>query len=303
MVMKGVSSEGSRSNPSFKPTAALRHDPRHTSFAAHWPSKCDVFGLNVSQTSYAEVTEKIIDAVQEGRSLVVDFVSVDPLVQSVRSESLREKINSFEIVCPDGHPVRVAMNVLHDARQMDRVCGPDTTTCLLSRASELGIPVFFYGSTDAVLAGIMATIERRFGDLIVAGTYSPPFRPLSATEKAGVIEMINTSGARMTFVGLGAPRQSEFAFEFRDKIHGALLCTGAAFEFLAGTKRRAPNWMQRYGIEWFYRLLQEPRRLLYRYTVNNVVYLRLLITAIIKKHLNAVTEGRLSFRRPTDLDA
>jgi exopolysaccharide biosynthesis WecB/TagA/CpsF family protein len=188
-------------------------------------------------------------------------------------------INGFEVACPDGHPVRIAMNHLCGAGLEDRVCGPDTCEILLLKASQQGISVFFYGSTPQTLEALEKNVLLRWPQLKIAGTHSPPFRPLTPGEEDEVANRINASGAGLVFIGLGAPRQSIFAARMQEKIHAGMLCVGAAFDFLAKTKRRAPQWMQKSGMEWFYRLVQEPRRLARRYTLTNSLFLLLLLRA------------------------
>ena len=113
----------------------------------------------------------------------------------------------------------------------------------------------------------------------IAGAESPPFRPLTAAEDDALVERINGSGARIVLVGLGCPKQDHFAYEHRDRLEAVQLCVGAVFDFYAGHKSVAPEWMQRYGLEWLHRLASEPRRLWRRYLTTNSIYLYKLATA------------------------
>ncbi len=240
-----------------------------------WPEKVELFGVRLSVTDYATLTRNVMDAADRESSFVVDFISVDPLVQARGSLELQTAINTFECVCPDGHPVRVAMNHLRGTQLTDRVCGPDSMLRLVAAASERSVPVYFYGSQPETLEKLTAALTRQFPSLRVAGSYAPPFRPLTPAEEDDVTAAIAASGARLVFVGLGAPRQSLFALRFRDRLPIGWICVGAAFDFLAGTKSRAPQWMQRGGLEWLFRLASEPRRLAKRYLVRNSVFVML----------------------------
>ena len=246
-----------------------------------WPNKVQVFGVGLSCTDYDDATDCIIAAAQRGERFVVDFISVDPLVQSTELPPLKASINRSELVCPDGHPVRVAMNLLHGSGLKDRVCGPDTTDLLLRKAENIGLGVYFYGSTEATLVLLSEALKLRYPQLLVSGLYSPPFRELSIAEQADVVRVINESGAKLVFIGLGAPKQSLFADRVRNDVNCGLLCVGAAFGFLAGTETRAPVWMRKTGLEWCFRLAGNPKRLLKRYSVTNVKFLRLLFAQLL----------------------
>lgn len=123
----------------------------------------------------------------------------------------------------------------------------------------------------------------RLPDLEIAGYESPPFRPLTPEEDAEVVRRINNSGAGIVFIGLGCPKQDLFAYEHRDRIHAIQVCVGAAFDFHAGSQPMAPSWMQKRGLEWLYRLIQEPRRLWRRYLVTNSVFLAKLAVAMCRR--------------------
>jgi exopolysaccharide biosynthesis WecB/TagA/CpsF family protein len=123
-------------------------------------------------------------------------------------------------------------------------------------------------------------MQHLFPKLIVAGAESPPYRPLTPREDAAVVERINVSGASLVFVGLGAPKQDVFAYQHRGRIQAVQVCVGAAFDFLAGEKPMAPPWMQRSGLEWLFRLIQEPGRLWKRYLVTNSLFICMLVLAL-----------------------
>ena len=147
---------------------------------------------------------------------------------------------------------------------------------LCRSAARQGISIYLYGSTSLVLELLVRRLIERCPGLRIAGYESPPFRPLTIEEDRAVVDRINGSGAGMVFLGLGLPKQDHFAFEHRDRIAAVQICVGAAFDFHAGAKRTAPTWMQRKGLEWLFRLTQEPRRLWRRYLTTNAIFVALV---------------------------
>jgi N-acetylglucosaminyldiphosphoundecaprenol N-acetyl-beta-D-mannosaminyltransferase len=240
-----------------------------------WPAKHDVFGVNVSATCYDEVVKKVIAAASKGQSALVDFMPVHGLIPAVNDPKHLARLNQFEIVAPDGQPVRWALNYFYKAGLTDRVYGPELTWRLCGAAAEAGIGIYLFGSTQEVLEKLQKRLVEAFPKLHIAGAESPPFRPLTPDEDLAAVERINASGAGLLFLGTGSPRQEVFAFEHRESIHAVQLCVGAAFDFHAGTKKIAPPWMQKRGLEWLFRLTQEPGRLWKRYLTMNTRYVML----------------------------
>ena len=250
-----------------------------------WPTKHDVLGVAVSATTYDEAVAAVMKAAAESEKAVVSLHAVHALVTASRDPALREAVNQFNMVAPDGQPVRWALNRLHGAGLNDRVYGPEFMLRLCRQAALEGVAVYLYGSTQPVLDALEAALAEKYPDLKIAGVESPPFRPLTEDEDQAVVERINASGARIVFLGLGAPKQDVFAHEHRDRIEAVQVCVGAAFDFHAGALKMAPPWMQRSGLEWFYRLVREPRRLWRRYLVTNSIFLAGLAPALVKRAL------------------
>lgn len=251
-----------------------------------WPKKHDVLGVQVSATTYAEIIELLIEAATNRARAIVDFSPVDIIVQAARNPVFLSKINSFNIVCPDGQPVRWWLNHFHAAGLRERVCGTTTMLQLCDAAARSQVPIYLYGSTLQTLAKLRVRLLGLYPNLLIAGIDSPPFRPLTPEEDLAVVERISASGAGIVFVGIGAPKQENFAWDHREKIQAVQLCVGAAFDFIAGTKKRAPEWMQRVGLEWLHRLGSEPRRLGERYCKSNVQFLIAVITAVVRLRID-----------------
>jgi N-acetylglucosaminyldiphosphoundecaprenol N-acetyl-beta-D-mannosaminyltransferase len=229
------------------------------------PQRYPVAGVLVSQVNYAQATAAIVDAAERRTSLVAAATSVHGVATAARDGRFRAALNTFEIVTPDGQPVRWALNALHAAGLTDRVYGPTLMLDLCRQAAAANLSVYLYGSTPAVLDRLQRRLRDLTPELRIAGAYSPPFRALTPDEDAAAVARIRASGARIIFVGLGCPRQELWAAEHRACFDAPLVCVGAAFDFHAGALPQAPGWMQARGLEWFFRLMMEPRRLWRRY--------------------------------------
>jgi exopolysaccharide biosynthesis WecB/TagA/CpsF family protein len=246
------------------------------------PIRYDLFGIMVSATDYRQAEEAVMQAAKSGVAATVAHMPVHGLMTVVADENFRAVLNSFDMVCPDGHPVRWALNSIYKLKLKDRVYGPDFMLMLCRRAAAEKIPIYLYGSTQPVLDALKENLSKRFPGLMIAGAESPPFRKLTDEEDRQVVERINGSGARLVFIGLGCPKQEHFAYEHKSSIKAVQLCVGAAFDFLAGTKVQAPKWMQNAGLEWLFRLVSEPIRLGPRYFITNTRFIIRFVMAKIK---------------------
>jgi exopolysaccharide biosynthesis WecB/TagA/CpsF family protein len=247
-----------------------------------WPRKHSLFGIRVSATTYEEAARMILAAARDHRSAIVDHMPVHGLIEADKNASFRAMINRFDIVAPDGQPVRWALNWLYKAGLPDRVYGPELMLRLCGEASRQGIRIYLYGSAPAVVERLRNNLTENFPGLSIAGWESPPFRALSSEEDAAVVHRINGSGAGIVFIGLGCPKQEIFAFEHRNSLRAVQICVGAAFDFHAGNKKMAPEWMQRNSLEWLFRMLQEPKRLWKRYLYTNGRFVLKVLSHIAK---------------------
>jgi N-acetylglucosaminyldiphosphoundecaprenol N-acetyl-beta-D-mannosaminyltransferase len=209
----------------------------------------------------------------ERRQEYVCVVSVHGLVVAQRDPVIRHALNHCGMATEDGMPL-VWWSLLAGFPQARRVCGSD----LLNEVCAFGVPRkfrhYFYGASPKVVEQLIDRLQKRHPGLCVAGYRSPPFRPLTAAEDAGDIAAINEAEPDFVWVGLGMPKQEKWMVEHLGKINAtALIGVGAAFDFHAGTKPRAPVWMQHAGLEWLFRLLTEPRRLAHRYLIDNTLFI------------------------------
>ncbi len=234
--------------------------------------KRDLFGVQVTAAGPTAVVDQIMDWAGAGQSATVDFMPVHGLMEAVRDPAHRRRMNGFDLVACDGQPVRWALNRFHAAELAERVYGPAAMLEVCRRCAVQGVSIYLYGGRPEVLATLERRLAERLPELEIAGSESPPFRPLTQAEDAAVVARINASGAGVIFLGIGCPRQEIFAAEHREALRGVQLCVGAAFDFHAGAVRQAPAWMQRRGLEWLYRLTREPGRLWRRYLVTNSLF-------------------------------
>jgi N-acetylglucosaminyldiphosphoundecaprenol N-acetyl-beta-D-mannosaminyltransferase len=251
--------------------------------AVRWPLKRDLFGVNVSATHYEEAVEAIIQSATAGTGGVATFLAVHGIVSATTNAEYRERVNRCQIVAPDGQPVKWAMNFFNGSGLTDRVYGPEILRRVCKRCEQAGLSVFFCGSTPQVLALLASRTRELYPDLVIAGVESPPFRQMTIEENDAICAKINHSGAAVVFIGLGVPRQEIFADSNRGKIRAVQCCVGAAFDFQAGTKKTAPSFMQRWWLEWLFRLYQEPRRLWKRYLFSNTIFTWLVIKNSLRK--------------------
>ena len=240
--------------------------------AIKWPRKVNLFGLGLSVTDYEQATQSIIHAAKAGRSASISCHAAHAVVTFTDREDWTEQLNRFEMITPDGQPVRWAMNLMHNVGLEDRVYGPELMLRVCQMADQEGLSVFLFGGSPNTLQLLRASLLAKFPDLQIAGAISPPFHELSEAENTDFINEINASGASILFVGLGCPKQDLFVVRNRHRLNPVQICVGAAFDFHAGVKKIAPRWMQRSGLEWVFRLLSEPRRLFARYLVTNSVF-------------------------------
>jgi N-acetylglucosaminyldiphosphoundecaprenol N-acetyl-beta-D-mannosaminyltransferase len=216
--------------------------------------------------------ESLIDAVLAmrgcGHSHVVHFLAADPLTISRRTPAFAAVLRNSDLNVPDSLPLTWAIRAMGD--HVNRITAFDGLSALCAGGIKSSIRHFFFGSTPETVKLLARNLVATHPDLQVVGVHSPPFRPLDDEEFAAASAEIKARGTDILWIGLGAPKQNFVAEQFRRHQAAPLIITiGAAFDFAAGVKRRAPKWMQRVGLEWLFRMVQEPQRLGRRYLVGN----------------------------------
>lgn len=238
--------------------------------------KHSVLGVRIDAVDYAAAVERIVTAARRQQPMAVSALAVHGVMTGVLNSAQRYRLNRFDLLLPDGQPVRWALGWLHRVKLPDRVYGPNLMLELCRRAAEEQLPIFLFGGEAEMLEALRAQLSTRVPGLQIAGIRPSAFRQLTPAERDEAVAEIQASGARILFVGLGCPRQEVFAFEMRELLGMPLVAVGAAFPFLAGMLPQAPPAWQRRGLEWLYRFMHEPRRLWKRYLVLNPLYLTLL---------------------------
>ena len=238
--------------------------------------KRNVLGVSIDVIDYESAVDQITHAAQDRRSFSVTALAVHGVMTGAMDPEQRFRLNQFDLVVPDGQPVRWALNLLHSAHLNERVYGPTLMLELCERCAKEGLPIYLYGSNADVLAKLRERLQTRFPALKIAGAQPSRFRRVTAEEKTEIVRTIRDSGARIVFAGLGCPRQEVWAYEYRDALSLPVIAVGAAFDFHAGTISQAPPRLQRLGLEWLYRLSREPKRLWRRYGLLNPLYIAMV---------------------------
>lgn len=246
--------------------------------------KYNILGILINAIDYEAVVERVIATAYHRQSLTVSALAVHGVMTGVLDAEHRYRLNHLDIVAPDGQPVRWALNMLHGVGLPDRVYGPTLTLKICERAAHERLPIYLYGSRPEVLRMLSQNLIKRFPRLIIAGAQPSAFRRLTPEEQAATAQQINQSGAAIVFVGLGCPRQEVWVYEHRDLLSMPMLAVGAAFDFHAGIVPQAPAKLQRIGLEWAFRLAQEPSRLWRRYLLLNPLYLALAAAQFLRLH-------------------
>ena len=253
--------------------------------------KHNVLGVGIDAVDYAAAVAKIVDAARDRRPLAVSALAVHGVMTGALNAAHRYRLNRLDLVCPDGQPVRWALKLLHRIGLPDRVYGPQLMLDVCREAAAQGLPIYLFGGDAELLTTLSDRLIAKFPGLKIAAARASKFRKLTAEEWGELVADVRGSGARILFVGLGCPRQEVFVFEAREAMSIPTIAVGAAFSFHSGAASQAPPLMQRWGLEWLYRLVQEPRRLWRRYLLLNPAYLALL--ALEKCGLHRIESERL----------
>jgi N-acetylglucosaminyldiphosphoundecaprenol N-acetyl-beta-D-mannosaminyltransferase len=243
----------------------------------------DVLGVRVNVLDLDRTLDIFDRWITEGHREYVCVTGVHGVMESRRDERLRQIHNEAGLVTPDGMPL-VWWARSQGWRYARRVYGPDLLLACCERSITAGYRHFFYGGGDGVADLLARRLSRRFPGLCIAGTYTPPFRPLTPEEDDEVVARINEAAPDIVWVGLSTPKQEHWMAEHAGRLDvPVLIGVGAAFDFHAGLKPQAPRWMQQSGLEWLFRLGTEPRRLWKRYLMNNPGFVWLALQELWRK--------------------
>lgn len=248
--------------------------------------KKSLFGIEYAIVDYKQATAIIADNAEKRKSFGVSALAVHGLIASIRDKQFGEKVKKIEMLVPDGQPIRWALNSFYDVGLKERVDGPTLTLYILEEAHQKKFNLFLYGSSQKTLKKLSAFIRKNYPGVNICGIHPDRFREATPEEDQDDIDKINSSGAQIVLVGRGCPRQEIWVSDHLNKIKSPMIAVGAAFDFHAGTLKQAPVWMRKCGLEWFYRLLKEPKRLWKRYLITNsyfvFLYLKYKLTGKMK---------------------
>jgi N-acetylglucosaminyldiphosphoundecaprenol N-acetyl-beta-D-mannosaminyltransferase len=235
--------------------------------------KQNILGVGINAVDYELVVKRVLECAKDGLSCPTTALAVHGLVTGALDAVHRTRLNQFTLAVPDGQPVRWALRLLYGLRLSDRVYGPKLSLLLCKEAAKVGVPVYFYGSRDVVIQGLRERLRELCPGLEIAGAEASAFRALTSEEQESLVSRIRASKAQILFVGLGCPRQEVFAYEMSERLKMPILAVGAAFDYFAGVLREPPELIQKAGLQWLYRMLQEPHRLWKRYLFTNTQFL------------------------------
>uniref|UniRef100_B8HR89 Glycosyl transferase, WecB/TagA/CpsF family n=1 Tax=Cyanothece sp. (strain PCC 7425 / ATCC 29141) TaxID=395961 RepID=B8HR89_CYAP4 len=233
-----------------------------------------ILASRIDATSYTDACDRIQVWAEQRTSCYIIAANVHVVMTAYWNSAFQTVLNHAALVTPDGMPLVWGLRLL-GIKNQPRVYGPDLMLAWCERSAQLGLPIYLYGGTDAMLTKLSQNLHHRFPQLKIAGAYAPPFRPLTVAEMESDRQRIAASGARVVFVGLGCPKQEFWMAEQQGSLDLVMIGVGAAFSFFSGEVSQAPRWMMNAGLEWLYRFLMEPQRLWQRYLVNNPLFVLL----------------------------
>ncbi len=244
--------------------------------------KSNILGVGISALSEQRAVEQIINCIEKSKRCYISICTVHTVMECQFCPAVRNAVNHAALATPDGMPLVWITRWKLKNEAVGRVYGPDLMLALCRASIPNGFSHYFYGGAAGVAENLAIRLQRRYPGLKVAGTGAPPFRPTTTQERQSAIQHINDSMADIVWVGLGTPKQDLWMAQNRDYLTPSVLIgVGAAFDFHTGRVAQAPQWMQKSGLEWLFRLNKEPRRLWRRYLIYNPLF----ITMILMQHL------------------
>jgi N-acetylglucosaminyldiphosphoundecaprenol N-acetyl-beta-D-mannosaminyltransferase len=227
----------------------------------------NILDVAVSSTTYPQVLRHIDQWIKKEQRHYICVAAVHLIMECQKDHTLRTGVNNASIVTPDGVPL-VWLSKLYGNRPVERVYGPTLMIKTCDLAEKKGHRVFIMGGSKGQSIQVVQNLHKQFPQLHIVGNVDTPHRPLTTSQTKKIIQNINASKADIVFIGLGCPLQEQWMIEHRPHINAAVLIgVGAAFNFISGKVAQAPPWMQHHGLEWLFRLIQEPRRLAHRYLI------------------------------------
>lgn len=233
---------------------------------------CKILNVNINILNMDKTKELVDSYILNKEYGYICVSNVHTTVMSYENNDYRDIQNNALLRLPDGGPLSVVSRI-YGHKNAQRVTGPDLMEEIFKDSVKNKYKHYFYGGKQETLDLLKEKLKDKYKSINIVGMYSPPFRDLTFDENEEIVKMINSSGADIIWVGLGAPKQEIWMNKNSGKVSGLMIGVGAGFDYFAGNIKRAPSWMQKYSLEWLYRLIQEPRRLFKRYFVTNSKFL------------------------------
>jgi N-acetylglucosaminyldiphosphoundecaprenol N-acetyl-beta-D-mannosaminyltransferase len=252
-----------------------------------------IISLNIHNLSFRESLDQITGWGLARQPGFVCFANVHMTIEAHTDPLFSKELDKAALILPDGKPIAMACRWLYNKKQ-ERISGMDFMPALLQEAHNLKARLFLYGSTEEVLAKISEKIRSSWPGVVIAGAISPPFRKLSDKEISEHIHTMNQSATNFVLVALGCPKQEKWMAQHFPSVNAIMLGLGGAFPVMAGIQKRAPHWMQRFALEWLFRLIQEPGRMFKRYFYTNSYFMWLLLKHLIKNIFSAGRQTKSS---------
>ncbi len=241
----------------------------------------DICDVPISSVNIPQACEIINGWIRQRKKTYICVAPVSTIVDCQSDPEYKKILGNADMITPDGMPLVWMAKIMGD-KNIARTYGPDLMLALCEKGKERGYKHYLYGGTKSTCSLLENVLKKKFSDINISG-HAPPFKPSHAQEDQEVIDEINGSNADILWVGLGSPKQDYWMYEHRQKLNvPVMIGVGAAFDFIAGVKKQAPCWMQKCGLEWFFRFCNEPRRLWKRYLIGNTRFIYLLMKHVLK---------------------
>lgn len=247
-------------------------------------TRCSIIRSTVSRTSYDGASDVIVKWALQRESRYVCVANVHMVMEAYDTKSFQDVVNNADLTTPDGMPLVWSMRLL-GAHEQQRVYGPTLTLHICEKAAQSAVPIALYGGTEESLSNFEEFLKHTFPDISIVCSIAPPFRSLDTHEDDEYTRKICESSAGIVFVGIGCPKQEKWMAAHKGRIPAVMIGVGAAFDFHSGKVKQAPEFLQRCGLEWFFRFCMEPKRLWKRYLKHNPRFVILMLLQIVRNRL------------------
>jgi N-acetylglucosaminyldiphosphoundecaprenol N-acetyl-beta-D-mannosaminyltransferase len=254
---------------------------------------CTVISMNVDVTNLSNALDRIEQLAINQAGSYVCISNVHMCMEVFDSSEFESVVNNADLVIPDGRPLSWAQKLLSHS-EAEQVRGQDIMNAVCQQSGIKSLNIGLYGgSSDELLQQVVTELQTSYPDINITFSYSPPFRPLTDEEDQGIIHKINDADVNVLFVGIGCPKQERWMAAHKESLNCVMLGVGAAYDFIAGSKKHAPRWVQRVGLEWLFRFCSEPQRLWKRYLQQNPRFVYYFTKQLINHKLgrNKITKG------------